>query len=66
MIRRRGDDGESVGPIGRNRARKRRPNPAARGFLLTVDALRVDPHEHVHAVPGPLGDLGSRYSGVEP
>lgn len=34
--------------------------------MLAVDALRVDPHQDVHAVPGPLGYLGRWHPGVEP
>ena len=40
---------------------------AAFGFaLLPGDAFGVDPQQHVHAVAGPFGDLGSRYASVEP
>ena len=30
------------------------------------DVCGVDPEQHVHAVPCPFGDLGSRYGSVEP
>jgi hypothetical protein len=40
---------------------------AAFGFaLLPGDAFSGDPQQHVDAVPGPFGDLGSRYAGVQP
>jgi hypothetical protein len=35
-------------------------------LALAVDALGIDPQEHVHAVPGTLGDLGGVHAGVEP
>lgn len=36
------------------------------GLVLAENALGVDPQQHVHAVAGPLGDLGSCDAGVEP
>jgi len=37
-----------------------------RDIILAVDALGVDPEEDIHAVPGPLGDLGRRDPGIQP
>src|SRR5262249_31371619 len=36
------------------------------GLLLPVDALRIDFHEYVNAMPGPLRYPGCRYPRVEP
>jgi hypothetical protein len=37
-------------------------DPESGRFLLTVDALGADLHEHVDAVPDPLGYLRRRYA----
>ena len=37
---------------------ERRLDPPAGGVLLAIDALGVDPQQHMDAVPGPLGDPG--------
>jgi hypothetical protein len=41
-------------------------DPPAGGVVLAVDALGVGLGKDVDAVPGSLGDLGSRDAGVEP
>lgn len=38
--------------------RQRRLDARLRDIFLAIDALAVDPEEDIHAVPGPLGDLG--------
>ena len=43
-----------------------RANSALGDVGLAVDALGVDPEQHVNAVPGPFGDLRGVHSGVEP
>jgi hypothetical protein len=35
-------------------------------LVLADDVLGVDPEQHVHAVPGPFGDLGRVDAAVEP
>ena len=46
---------------------KRLLNPPSTGRLvLPFDALGVDLEQHVHAVPGPLRDLGRWHSRIEP
>ncbi len=35
-------------------------------YLVTGDALDVDPQQHVHAVARPLSDLESGHAGVQP
>ena len=37
-----------------------------RDLVLAIDALGVDPEEDIHAVPGPLGDLGRPDAGIQP
>ena len=39
---------------------------ALRFFLLADDALRVNPEEDAYAMTGPVGDLGTGHSSVEP
>ena len=41
-------------------------DPAFGFVVLAGDAFGIDPQQHVHAVPRPLGDLRSRNSGIEP
>jgi putative acetyltransferase len=41
-------------------------DPGVDRLLLTVDAVRIDPQEHRHAVTGPAGNLGSGNPAVEP
>src|SRR5215470_726113 len=41
-------------------------DPALGELVLAYDAFGVDPQEHVHAVPGPLGYLGRVDAAVEP
>ena len=41
-------------------------DPALGELVLAHDALGVDPQEHVHAVPGPLGHLGGVDAAVQP
>jgi len=41
-------------------------DPALGFVLLAGDALGVDPHQDLHAVARPLGDLGRGYPGVQP
>jgi len=35
-------------------------------LVVTDDALGVDPQQHIHAAPGPFGDLGRADAAVEP
>jgi alkylation response protein AidB-like acyl-CoA dehydrogenase len=46
--------------------RQRRLDARVRDLVLAIDALGVDPEEDIHAVPGPLGDLGRRDPGIQP
>src|SRR5216684_804279 len=41
-------------------------DPLAVDLVPSVDALGVDPHQHLHRVACPLGDLGRVHPGVEP
>jgi hypothetical protein len=41
-------------------------DPALRQFVLADDAFGIDPQQYVHAVPGPLGNLGRVDAAVEP
>ena len=41
-------------------------DPPTREHVLAVHTLRVDRQQHLHRVPRPLGDLGSRKPGVQP
>lgn len=38
-------------------------NPVVGDLIVTVDAVGVDPQEHVNRVPGALGDRWSRDTG---
>jgi hypothetical protein len=40
--------------------------PPTEGLVLPVDALGVDPEQHLDGVASPLGDLRGRHSPVEP
>ena len=35
-------------------------------FIVTIDAVRVDPQQDLHRVPGPFGDQWRRGPGVQP
>ena len=41
-------------------------DPALGELVLARDALDVDARQHVHAMPGPLGDLGGVDAAFEP
>jgi hypothetical protein len=45
---------------------QRLANPALGELVLAHDALGIDPQQHVHAVPGPLGYLGRVDAAVQP